>query len=67
MTFKRDFFETFSNQVDGVIYFVDKSQIKPSGIRSIHLKIPNLAGYVLRDIIYIPQFQRNIMSLIHIR
>ena len=49
MTFRRDLFETFGDQVNGVVYFADKSQIKPSGIGSIHLKIPKLAYYVLHD------------------
>lgn len=47
MTFKRDFFETFSDDIDGVIYFADKSQIKPFRIGSIRLKIPNFEDCVL--------------------
>jgi hypothetical protein len=42
MTFRRDLFEKFSDNIDGVVYFADKSQIKPSGIGSIQLKIPRL-------------------------
>ncbi|XP_059063603.1 uncharacterized protein LOC131856201 [Cryptomeria japonica] len=30
MTFRKDFFETFNDQVDGVVYFADRSQLKPS-------------------------------------
>lgn len=56
MTFKRYFFETFSDDIDGVIYFAHKSQIKPSGIGSIRLKILNFADYVLQDVLYLPQF-----------
>ena len=56
MTFKGDFFETFSDDIDGVIYFADKSQIKPYSIGFICLKILNLADYVLQDVLYIPQF-----------
>ena len=66
-TFRRDFFDQFSDNIDGVVYFVDKSQIKPSGICSIHLKIPRLPNYVLNDVLYIPKFQRNLLSLIQIR
>lgn len=66
MTFRWDFFETYSDDINGVIYFADKSQIRPSRIGSIHLKIPNLPNYVLHDVLYIPQFEWNLMSLIHI-
>jgi len=31
MSFRRDFFEQFTDNVDGAIYFVDKSKLKPSG------------------------------------
>jgi hypothetical protein len=67
MTFRRDFFETFSNHIDGIIYFSNKSQLKPSGIGSIRLRLPGLADYILHDVLYIPELKRNPMSLIHIR
>lgn len=54
MKFTQDFFETFNDDIDDVIYFVDKSQIKPSSIGSSHLKILNLEDYVLHDVLYIP-------------
>ena len=40
MTFRRDFFETFNNHIDGIVYFADKSQLKPS----IRLWLPGLAN-----------------------
>ena len=40
MTFRKYFFETFSAKNDGVVYFVDKSQLKPSRIGSVRLKLP---------------------------
>ena len=67
MTLRRDFFETFSNHIDGIVYFADKSQLKPSGIGSIQLRLPGLVDYILHDVLYIPQLKRNQMSLIHIR
>jgi hypothetical protein len=67
MTFRRDFFETFSNHIDGIVYFADKSQLKPSGIGSIRLHLRGLVDYILHDVLYIPQLKRNMMSLIHIR
>lgn len=36
-------------------------------MRSIRLKIPHLAYYILKDVIYIPQFQRNLIPLIRMR
>jgi hypothetical protein len=67
MTFKRVFFETFSNHIDGIVYFADKSQLKASGIGSIRLHLPRFVDYILHDVLYIPQLKRNMMSLIHIR
>ena len=57
MTFRRDFFETFNDQVDGVVYFADKSQLKPSGIGSIRLKLPGLADYILSNVLYLSQLR----------
>ena len=67
MTFRRDLFDQFSDNNDGVVYFVDKSQIKPSWIGSIQLKIPRLPNYTLNYVLYILQFQRIFLSLIQIR
>jgi hypothetical protein len=67
MTFRRDFFETFSNHFDGIVYFADKSQLNPSGIGSIRLRLLGIVDYILHDVLYIPQLKRNLMSLIHIR
>ena len=67
MTFRRDFFETFSDHIDGIIYFSNKSQLKPSRIGSIRLKLPGLPDYILHDVLYIPQLKRNLMSLIQVR
>jgi hypothetical protein len=43
MTLRRDFFETFNNHIDGIVYFADKSQLKPS----IRLWLPGLANIKL--------------------
>jgi transposase InsO family protein len=67
MTFRKYFFETFNDQIDGVVYFADKSQLKPSGIGSVRLKLPGFVDYILHDVIYLPQLKRNLMSLVHIR
>ena len=32
MAFRKDFFETFSDQIDGVVHLADKNQLKPSGL-----------------------------------
>ncbi|XP_057866584.1 uncharacterized protein LOC131074052 [Cryptomeria japonica] len=53
--------------IDGVVYFVDKSQLKPLGIGSVRLKLPGLADYILSNVLYLPQLKRNLISLAHIR
>ena len=46
---------------------VDKSQLKPSGIGSVRLKLSGLADYILSDVLYVPQLKRNLISLVQIR
>lgn len=66
-TFRKDFFETFNDKVDGVVYFANRSQLKPLGIGSVRLKLPRLEDYILSNVLYLPQFKRNLISLVHIR
>ncbi len=67
MTHRKDFFEEFTNNVDGSVYFADQSKIKPSGLGTIRLKLPGLPDFLLHHVIYLPQLKRNLLSLVHIR
>ena len=67
MTFRKYFFETFSDQIDGVVHLADKSQLKPSGIGFVRLKLSGLADYILFDVLYVPQLKRKLISLMQIR
>ena len=67
MTYRRDFFETFNDQVDGVVYFSNKYQLKPSCIGSIRPKLPGISDYILSNVLYLAQLKRNLISLVHIR
>jgi len=67
MTHRKDFFEDFTNNVDGVVYFVDQSKIKPSGLGTIRLKQLGLLDFLLNNVLYLPQLKRNLLSLVHIR
>jgi hypothetical protein len=53
MTFQRDLFEYFNDNVDGIVYFVDKSSLKPLGIGIIRLKLLGLPYFLMRDVIYL--------------
>jgi len=53
--------------VDGVVYFSNNSDIKPSGIGSIRLKLPGFSDYILSNVLYLPQWKRNLISRVHIR
>jgi len=66
MNFRRYSFEEFTNSVDGAVYFVDKSKLKPSGLGTIRLKFPGLPYFLLHDVLYIPNMRRNLFSLVHI-
>eukprot|EP00253_Pinus_taeda_P014343 PITA_14343 len=67
MTFTRDFFEEFTDNVDGAIYFAHISKLKPSGLDTMRLKLLGLPDFLLHDVLYLPQLRRNLMSLVHIR
>lgn len=67
MTFRRDFFEEFTDNVDGVVYFVDKSKLKPSQLGTIKIKLPGLSDFLLHDVLYLPKLRRNLLSLVDIR
>lgn len=67
MTFRRVFFERFSAHIDRVVYFSDKSQLNPSLIGSIQLKLLGLDDYILHDFLYLPQLKRNMTSLIPVK
>jgi hypothetical protein len=67
MTFRRDFFEDFNDNVDGVVYFADISSLKPSRMGTIKLKLPGLSDFLLDNELYLHELQRNLLSLVHIR
>eukprot|EP00253_Pinus_taeda_P032024 PITA_32024 len=67
MTHRKDFFEDFTDNVDGAVYFADQSKIKPSGLGTIRVKLPGLPDFLLHHVRYLPQLKRNLLSLVHIR
>ena len=67
MTFRRDFFEEFTDNVDGAVYFSDKIKLKPSGLGTIRLKFLGLSDFFLHDAPYFSELRRNLLSLVHIR
>jgi hypothetical protein len=67
MKFQRDFFEDFNDNVDGIVYFVDKSILKPSEMDTIRLKLHGLSDFLLHNVLYLPKLQSNLLSLVHIR
>lgn len=67
MNFGRYCFEEFTDNVDGAVYFVDKSKLKPSGLGKIRLKFPGLLDFLLHHVLYLPQLRRNLLYLVHIR
>ena len=66
MTFRRDFFEEFSDNVDGAVYFVDKSKLKPSELGTIKIKLAGLPDFLLHDVIYLLYLWKKFLSLVHI-
>jgi len=65
MIFQREF-EYFNDNVDGIVYFIDKSNLKPSGIDTFKLKLPKIPDFLLHDVLYILELQRNLFSRVQI-
>jgi hypothetical protein len=53
MKFQRDFFEDFDDNVDGIVYFADRSSLKPSGMGTIRLKLPGLPYFFFHNVLYL--------------
>jgi hypothetical protein len=67
MTFWKDFFKELNDNVEGAVYFVDRSSLKPAKIGTIKLKLPGFQDFLLHDVFYLPELRRNLMSIVHIQ
>ena len=67
MTFIKDCFEELNEKIDGIVYFADKSSIKTKGMGTIRLKMPRFPDFVLKNVLYLPELQRSLLSLVEIR
>jgi len=63
MTHRKYFFEDFTDNVDGAVYFADQSKLKPSGLGTITLKLHGLPDFILHHVLYLAQL---LFSLAHI-
>ena len=66
LAFIKYFFEYFNDNVDGRVSFADKSILKPKGIGTIKLKLPRFLDLILQNVLYLLEFERNLLSLLHI-
>ena len=57
MTFRKDYFEEFNDNENGIVYVADKSSLKPRGIGSIKLKVSGFPDFVLNNGLYLPEFE----------
>jgi hypothetical protein len=55
MTFQREFFEDLNENVHGIVYFSNKSSLKPSRMGTIRLKFLGLPDFILCDVLYFPE------------
>jgi hypothetical protein len=67
MTFRIDFFEDFDDNVDIVVYFANRSSLKPLGMGTIRLKLHGLLDFLLYNVLYLLELQRNLFSFVHIK
>ena len=52
--FQRVFFENFNDNVDAIVYFVDKSSFKSLIIGTIKLNFHGFSNFILIDSLYLP-------------
>jgi hypothetical protein len=67
MTFQRDFFEEFDDNVDNTMYFADRTSLKPSGMGTIGLTFLGILDFLLQNVLYLLELQRSLLSLVHIK
>lgn len=51
MMFQRKYFKQFDENIDCIVYFIDKSSLKPSRIGTIKLNFPELSDFVLHVVL----------------
>jgi len=66
MNFRIYFFEEFTDNVHGEVYFIDKSKLKPSRLGTIRLKLLGLLDFLLCDVLYLSKLRTNLLSFVHI-
>jgi len=53
MNFRGDLFGDLNDKVDSIVYFANKSSLKPQGTGIIGLKLPGFLDLVLHDVLYL--------------
>ena len=67
MTFRKYYFEELNETINGIVYFADKSSLKPKGMGTIWLKMPGFSDFLLNNVLYLPELQRSLLPLVQIR
>ena len=67
MNFRKYYFEELNETINGIVYSADKSSIKPKGMGTIRLKMLGFPDFLFKNVLYLPDLQRSLMSLVEIR
>ena len=67
MTFRKDCFKEINDTIDGTVYFANKSSLKPKGMGTIRMKMPRFPDFLFKNVLYIPELQRSLLSMVEIR
>ena len=54
VTFRKDCFEELNETINGIVYFADKSSLKPKGMGTIWLKMSGFPDFLLKNVLYLP-------------
>ena len=66
MTFRKYYFEELNDIENDIVYFAYKSSLKPRGVGSIRLKLFGFLNFVLKNVLYLLEFERSLISLVQI-
>ena len=66
MNFIKYYFEELNDIENDIVYFAEKPSLKPKGIGSIKIILPSFPDFELKNVLYLPELQRSLLSLVQI-
>lgn len=62
----KEVFERLNENIDYIMYFVNKTSLKSSKFGIVKLKFLESSNFLLHDVLYIPNLKSNLLYVVHI-